>query len=399
VDATASAHLGAGGVQVSYGPAFVNQGLIEVKGNNAVLGVSIVELSADKSISALNAGTISASSAHGIATGLQTNTQSGQPVNAGLIDVSSGVSARDTFNGFSAMGWSAGSKFAQNDGQIIVHDLSSDAKGVAVAIGGLRGDVTTFVNTGLLQGDVAVQSFEEALSGTSQQTAAIVIRNSGMMIGQVNLANVSHSLTNSGSIIGATTFGSANDTYDGRGGSETGLLSGGAGADTLIGGSLFDNLQGNQGADSISGGGGDDIVVGGQDNDTLLGDGGSDIINGNLGDDTTDGGAGNDIVLGGQGNDVVRGGDGDDYVSGDKGNDTMTGGAGGDVFHGNVGIGVDLITDFNRAEGDIVRLDAGTAYTLAQVGANVVVSMGSAGDQLILQNVQLSTLTPGWIFN
>jgi hypothetical protein len=42
-------------------------------------------------------------------------------------------------------------------------------------------------------------------------------------------------------------------------------------------------------------------------------------------------------------------------------------------------------------------LDLGTAYTVGQVGADTVVDMGG-GDQVILVGVQLSTLTPGWIF-
>ena len=55
------------------------------------------------------------------------------------------------------------------------------------------------------------------------------------------------------------------------------------------------------------------------------------------------------------------------------------------------------MTDFNLAQGDKVMLDAGTTYTLAQVGGDTVISM-TGGAQMILQGVQLSTLTPGWIF-
>jgi hypothetical protein len=44
-----------------------------------------------------------------------------------------------------------------------------------------------------------------------------------------------------------------------------------------------------------------------------------------------------------------------------------------------------------------VQLDPGTTYTTSQVGADTVVDMG-AGDQLVLQNVQLNSLPAGWIF-
>jgi hypothetical protein len=57
---------------------------------------------------------------------------------------------------------------------------------------------------------------------------------------------------------------------------------------------------------------------------------------------------------------------------------------------------VDVVTDFNAADGDHVLLDPGTAYTASQAGADVVVDFG-AGDQLELQNVQLSALPDGWI--
>ncbi len=42
-------------------------------------------------------------------------------------------------------------------------------------------------------------------------------------------------------------------------------------------------------------------------------------------------------------------------------------------------------------------LDPGTVFTLIQQGADTVIDMGN-GDQMILVGVQLSTLTPGWIF-
>jgi hypothetical protein len=76
---------------------------------------------------------------------------------------------------------------------------------------------------------------------------------------------------------------------------------------------------------------------------------------------------------------------------------TMTGGTGADTFHAFSGAGTDIVTDFISADGDKVQLDAGTTYTLSQVGADTVVDMGS-GDELVLKNVTLSSLPSGWIF-
>jgi len=186
-----------------------------------------------------------------------------------------------------------------------------------------------------------------------------------------------------------------NDTVDGGAGQS--YLRGDDGNDSLTGGGQFDDINGNMGNDTVSGGLGDDYSVGGKDNDLLFGDGGVDIVWGNLGNDTCDGGDGNDQVRGGQGDDSVSGGLGDDFVSGDRGNDTITGGAGADLFHDSQDAGIDRVLDFNLAEGDRVFLDPGTTYTLSQVGADTVIDMGG-GNQMILVGVQLSTLTPGWIF-
>jgi Ca2+-binding RTX toxin-like protein len=137
--------------------------------------------------------------------------------------------------------------------------------------------------------------------------------------------------------------------------------------------------------------------VGGKDNDLLFGDDGTDIVWGNLGNDTCDGGNGDDQCRGGQGDDSVSGGAGNDFISGDRGSDTVTGGAGADLFHTFSGAGLDRVLDFHLSEGDRVMLDPGTVFSVTQVGSDTVVDMGN-GDQMILVGVQMSTLTPGWIF-
>ena len=189
--------------------------------------------------------------------------------------------------------------------------------------------------------------------------------------------------------------GAGNDTV--LGGAGTSYLRGEDGNDSISGGAQFDDINGNMGNDTAHGNAGDDWVVGGKDNDLLFGDAGGDLVFGNLGADTLDGGDGNDQVRGGQGDDSVSGGAGDDFVSGDRGNDTISGGAGADLFHDSQDAGIDKVLDFHVSEGDRVMLDPGTTYTVSQVGADTVIDMGG-GNQMILVGVQLSTLTPGWIF-
>ncbi|WP_374471333.1 calcium-binding protein [Phenylobacterium sp.] len=195
----------------------------------------------------------------------------------------------------------------------------------------------------------------------------------------------------------------ADATLIGAGGSDsvTGVsganyLRGGDGADLVQGGTGFDDAHGNAGNDTVRGGAGDDWVVGGKDDDLLSGDTGADIVYGNLGRDTCNGGDGADLIRGGQGDDSLIGGAGDDWLSGDRGADTVTGGAGADTFNGFAEAGLDRITDFNGLEGDRLRLEPGSAYTVAQVGADAVVSVGDA--RLVLVGVQASAIQPGWIF-
>lgn len=82
--------------------------------------------------------------------------------------------------------------------------------------------------------------------------------------------------------------------------------------------------------------------------------------------------------------------EGDDYVSGDRGDDTVIGGAGADRFHSFGDAGLDRAIDFSLAEGDTVLLDPGTTFSLAQVGADMVITMGGAG-QMVLVGISLSS--------
>jgi Ca2+-binding RTX toxin-like protein len=189
--------------------------------------------------------------------------------------------------------------------------------------------------------------------------------------------------------------GSSNDIIIDASGSN--YLRGDDGNDIIRGGADFDDINGNAGNDTAAGGQGDDWVVGGKDNDSLSGEAGADIVYGNLGNDTNDGGSGDDIIRGGQGDDVLFGGTGNDWISGDRGNDTLTGGTGADTFNTFGDAGTDRVLDFSRADGDRVRLDPGSTYTVSQVGSDTVINV-TGGAQLILVGVSQSSLTGDWIF-
>lgn len=241
-----------------------------------------------------------------------------------------------------------------------------------------------FSNVGGLVGNVAVAQgarIENAIGGFGADT--------------INGNALDNSL-DGGAGFDSIFAGAGNDTING--GTGTSYLRGEDGNDSIVGGAVFDDLQGNTGNDTERGGAGDDFVVGGKDHDVLFGDDGADLVYGNIGADTCEGGAGNDIVRGGQDNDSISGGAGADFMSGDKGADTVSGGAGADTFHISSDAGSDRVLDFSLAEGDRVHLDPGATYSVAQVGSDTVITLASSSDQMILVGVQMSSLTPGWIF-
>ena len=89
----------------------------------------------------------------------------------------------------------------------------------------------------------------------------------------------------------------------------------------------------------------------------------NDTLNGGPDNDTLNGGDGNDSLNGGNGDDSLNGGNGDDILNGLSGSDTLTGGAGADRFAYTANNqGVDTITDFTIADGDLL------AFTSAQFG-------------------------------
>ncbi|WYL95077.1 MAG: hypothetical protein HEQ35_15580 [Gloeotrichia echinulata IR180] len=81
----------------------------------------------------------------------------------------------------------------------------------------------------------------------------------------------------------------------------------------------------------IQGQAGKDSLTGGNVNDYIYGEAGNDSLSGLAGNDFLDGGAGNDTLNGGAGNDTTRGDVGNDTFIGSLGNDSFDGGAGTDV--------------------------------------------------------------------
>lgn len=125
--------------------------------------------------------------------------------------------------------------------------------------------------------------------------------------------------------------------------------------ETLIGTARSERFAGGIGNDVFRGRGGADSLFGGADNDLLSGDGGNDVLNGGLGHDT---------LLGGPGNDVLDGG---------AGADVLTGALGADVFvfdfRPRTATQADLMTDFDHATGDHIRISRAAFGGFTHTGA------------------------------
>ena len=149
-------------------------------------------------------------------------------------------------------------------------------------------------------------------------------------------------LTNGVPVAGATVTNTALICAFGRGGDDVITLSEANGALPAA------RLYGGAGIDTLTGGSGADLIFGGIENDTLLGRGGFDLL------------------FGGDGNDSLTGGDADDQAFGEAGNDRFIwnpgddtdlneGGSGTDTVEVNGGNGAEIFT--TTANGTRVRFD------------------------------------------
>jgi Ca2+-binding RTX toxin-like protein len=134
-------------------------------------------------------------------------------------------------------------------------------------------------------------------------------------------------------------------------------------------------------------------LFGGAGNDTIIGGSGADMLFGQAGKDTLLGKGGNDFLFGGTENDTLTGGDADDQIFGESGNDRMIwnpgddtdlneGGDGNDTVEVNGGNGDEQFTV--TANGTRVRFDRlNPAPFSIDIGTseNLVVNMNGGNDQ------------------
>jgi Ca2+-binding RTX toxin-like protein len=200
--------------------------------------------------------------------------------------------------------------------------------------------------------------------------------------------NIDASLANVGLNLGLEIQGNAGaNTIVGT--SFDDVLDGGAGADTMDGGLGNDRYIVDQAGDVVSelaGGGSDTVVVAGNFNYTLAADFENLTLQGTNAGQSGTGNALSNVIIGSSLRNTLSGLEGDDTINGGGGIDTLTGGAGSDTFafssvadigNGNTAPTRETITDFGVGDViDLTAIDANTAlaghqaFNYASIGAN-----------------------------
>jgi serralysin len=160
-----------------------------------------------------------------------------------------------------------------NSGTIRVTDSTAALDSVGVAFG--TAFTSVFINSGLIQADYAMR-WVSTVSSPENNIHSIL--NTGELRGRVDLGPEQSRLFNEGLITGRIDLGESNDIYDGRLGTQTGGVFGGAGADRLLAGAGNDLLDGGADNDLLSGGAGADTLTGGAGADIFHTGSGADVL-------------------------------------------------------------------------------------------------------------------------
>jgi len=171
------------------------------------------------------------------------------------------------------------------------------------------------------------------------------------------------------------------------------------------------DLFGGAGNDTLAGGSGNDLLFGEAGNDTLLGKGGADLLFGGSDNDTLTGGAGDDQVFGQSGNDrmIWNPGEGSDLNEGGDGIDTVevNGGNGAETFTATPNgtrVRFDRVTpapfslDIGTTESLVVNMNGGDDTFTGSNGLATLISLtvdGGAGNDTITGGDGNDTLLGG----
>ena len=314
----------------------------------------------------------------------------------------------------------------------IVNDGSINASGWAVNV--TSANNTYVANSGYITGSSGI--FCQNSSGVDISNSGLVrgsdysvqvssggtvrLTNSGTLEGHATFSNASTTFRNSGHVEGSVALsGGGGNVFDGRGGTVSGSIASGAGADWLIAGNDGALISGGGGNDTISGGAGIDFLDGGDGLDTLdfafstfgvtinlaneggYGDTyiGFENVSGSGFADTLRGDGGANALSGQAGADKLYGLAGNDTLDGGRGADRMEGGGGADTYY--VDNADDVVIEANVAGVDTVN--ASVTFSLAGqyienlvlTGSSVINGSGNAMANRLTGNAAANDLDGG----
>lgn len=259
-------------------------------------------------------------------------------------------------------------------------------------------DLENVVNSGTITGSILLGENDDRLTNT------------GTIFGSINMETGNDVIMNRGHIEGDVLMGDGSNSFDGRGGTVSGSVIGGAGSDiyrindatiTLVElsdpedavdsvfssvsyiladyfeyltltGSAAINATGNSERNILYGNSAANVLSGLAGDDVMVGYAGSDVADGGVGNDSAVMGEGDDTAIGGGGNDSLSGENGDDLLKGGTGNDTLSGGDGDDRLWGNAGIdslsgglGADVFVYTRASDSPSTTFDRITDFAIA----------------------------------
>ena len=267
-------------------PQTVNNGVIQIRNNvsGASFGSDALAVAAGN---ALNTGLVEVISTYGRGTAYNLGLYSPTLFNSGVIRVTGGGIA--TTNPLSQIGiYAAGSQVhIENSGTIAVTATGAGSHSIAINIFPNNSNVYQggeIINSGRIIAEIAIQGTEGYANSLSVTNTGYIegdyLRDFGhdvltnaagaTWIGNFTFGRTADMMVNAGTITGRINLGDGADYFDGRGGTVSGVVDGGAGHDVLIGGGAADTLIGGDGNDAIQGGGGADTLSGGAGADLFV---------------------------------------------------------------------------------------------------------------------------------
>jgi hypothetical protein len=273
-----------------------------------------------------------------------------------------------------------------NDGLIEAISLSPSRASVGLYLEHLEFEWMEVVNNGTIRADIAIFASGASFTPLQQSTDRITNSATGLIEGDIFLAEGDDILVNRGTIRGTVALGDGDDLFDTSAGTMVGLTDLGFGDDRFIGSAGSDFARGDSGADRLEGGSGNDLLIGDWGDDVLIGGAGNDGLYGEAGRDIIET-AGGDMVSGGLGNDRVLLGD---YrfaqIDGGAGEDTLVLAGTGRLLDLSAALGTGRLVSIERIElgaGDGLVVRAGNVAGLTNGGSALQIA-GAQGGQINL---------------